>query len=188
MPKEDRPLLSVIVRRFPQEFERDIDQALRKMQQAAAKQPGFVGLQNSLSYIDDGCELVTVYSFDSSENLQKWKNSPIREGLIGELDKHSHKSVTHAHFDDLDLLLHPKAQLRKIETVVILIFWILILGAALRYLADQAEIFLPAPIVPFWRNALLVSLNVVLISYIFLPWSSMIVTRLKATFTRIRSK
>lgn len=178
MPKEERPLLSVIVRRFPQELERKIEQALGKTQRAMANQPGFAGLQNSLSHEDGYGELVTVFAFDSGKNLEKWKNSPVREGFVKELDKYSQDSVTHAQFGDLALLLHPKAKLRKIETVAILIFWILFSGGALRYLAD---FLLPGTLAPYGQNILLVSVNVMLISYVFLPWSSMIATKLKAS-------
>lgn len=180
MPQQDSPLLSVIVRRFPPELEGDVDQLMRKMQQAAAGYPGFVGLKNSLSCEQDNYEVVTVFAFDSLQNLENWKRSSVRAGYVGELDKYSHSSTTQAEFGDLALLLHPSAQLRKIETVAILIFWILILGAALRYLAS---LFMPASVGPFWQNILLVPINVLLISYIFLPWSSMLVTRLKAIIT-----
>lgn len=182
MAKEERPLLSVIVRRFPQRLQREIEQSLGKTQRAMANQPGFVGLQNSFSHEDGYCELVTVFAFDSVDSLEKWKSSPIRKGFVKELDIYSQDSVTHAQFGDLALLLHPQAQLRKIETVAILIFWILSLGGFLRYLAD---FFLPGIFEPYWRNVLLVLVNVMLISYIFLPWSSMIVTKLKARFSRI---
>ena len=105
----------------------------------------------------------------------------MRERLVDELDRHSHDTLKHSQFGDLALLLHPEAQLRKYEIVVILIFWILLAGAGLRYLSDLA---LPGLLAPMWLNVLLVSVNVVLISYVFLPWSSMLVTRLKARIFR----
>lgn len=176
MPKENRPLLSVIVRRFPHKVEHDIEQSVEKIQMAVANQPGFVGLQSSLSHEENYCELVTVFAFDSGKNLENWKSSPIRKSFAKELDKYSQDDVTHAQFGDLALLLQPKAQLSKIETVAILIFWILFLGDSLRYLA---EFLMPETLVPFWRNVLLVSANVMLISYVFLPWSGMIVTKFK---------
>ena len=181
MPNENHPLLSVIVRRFPQKLEPDIEQLVAKIQRAVANQPGFVGLQSSFSHEGSYCELVTVFAFDSEGNLERWKNSPIREGFARELDKHSQDGVIYAQFDNLALLLQPKAQLSKIETVAILIFWILFLGDSLRYLAD---FLMPGTFAPFWRNILLVSVNVMLISYVFLPWSSMKVTRLKASVSR----
>ena len=181
MPKKERSLLSVIVRRFPQRLERKIEKSLGKTQNAMANQPGFVGLQSSLTHEDGYCELVTVFAFDSHDNLEKWKHSSVRDGLVKELDIYSHDSVTQVQFGDLALLLHPKAKLRKIETVAILFFWILLLGGSLRYLAD---LYLPGILAAHWRNALLVFVNVVLISYIFLPWSSMVVTGLKASVAR----
>lgn len=185
MSKEQRPLLSVIVRRFPQQLERAIEKSLGKTQRAMANQPGFVGLQNSLTHEDGYCELVTVFAFDSDENLENWKRSPIRDGFVKELDIYSQDSVTQVQFGDLALLLHPKAKLRKIETVAILIFWILLLGNSLHYLAD---LYLPGILAPHWRNAVLVLINVMLISYLFLPWSSMIVTRIKTSVPGLFSK
>lgn len=181
MSKEARPLLSVIVRRFPPQLESEIEQSLGKTQRAMANQPGFVGLQNSLSHEDGYCELVTVFAFDSEESLDSWKRSPIRQGFVSELDIYSQDSVTHAQFGDLGQLLHPTAQLRKIETVAILIFWILLLGESLRYLADW---LLPGIFTAYWRNLLLVLVNVMLISYLFLPWSSIIVTKIKTSISR----
>ncbi|MBO1520127.1 hypothetical protein [Oceanisphaera pacifica] len=181
MSKEERPLLSVIVRRFPKKLMAKIERSLGKTQQAMANQPGFVGLQNSFSHHADYSELVTVFAFDSSESLNQWETSPLRNSFVTELDLYSQDSVTHAQFDDLALLLHPRAQLRKIETVAILIFWILLLGNILRYLADE---YLPGLLAPHWRNSILVLINVVLISYVFLPWSSMIATKIKAYCTK----
>lgn len=185
MSKEERSLLSVIVRRFPQQLTSDVEKSLRKTQAAMASQPGFVGLQNSLTDEDGYCELVTVFAFDCADNLDKWKRSPIRDRFVKQLDVYSQDSVTQVQFDDLALLLDPKAQLRKIETVAILIFWILLLGSALRYLAD---LYLPNIFAPELQNALLILVNVLLISYIFLPWSSMIVTRLKAHVAKFFKK
>lgn len=176
MPKDARPVLSVIVRRFRPEFEADIERTVGRLQHAVSGRPGFVGLQNSLSHGPDYCELVTVFAFDTREHLESWANSPLREGFIRELDGFTHETATHTQFGDLALLLNPRANLTKIETVAILIVWILVVGSALRHLADA---LLPGTLDPFWQNVLLVSVSVVLISYVFLPWSSMILTRLK---------
>lgn len=181
MPKEAQPVLSVIVRRFRLEFEREVEEAIRKIDQAASRQPGFVGLQNSLSHEEDNCEMVTVFAFDSRANLEAWKNSPIRQQFVQDLDNHSQDSTTHTQFGDLALLLHPTARITKAETVVVLIFWILALGAVLRYLAD---FILPETLTASWRNVLLITVNVALISYVFLPWSSMLLTRLKVRISR----
>ena len=44
---------------------------------------------------------------------------------------------------------------------------------------------LPDRFTGFWREVLLISVNVLLISYIFLPWSSRALTRLKS---RLRAR
>lgn len=182
MSKGERSLLSVIVRRFPPSLAGDVEKTLEKTQDAMANQPGFVGLQNSLSHEHDYCELVTVFAFDCADNLEQWKRSPLRDRFVKELDIYSQDSVTQVQFDDLAVLLDPKAKLRKIETVAILIFWILLLGNVLRYVAD---LYLPDIFSAPWRNTLLILVNVLLISYIFLPWTSRIVTRLKANVAKV---
>lgn len=179
------PVLSVIVRKFPQELECEVERLLVKIQQAVASQPGFVGLQSSLSQGVDGCELVTVFAFDSHENLAGWKSSPVREGIVRELDAYSPDSATHEQFGDLALLLHPKAVVSKIEMIGILIFWILILGESLRYIA---EFLLPEAFARPWRDVLLITVNVVLISYVFLPGSCKLLTRLKMLISKRMSK
>lgn len=181
MSQDARPILSVIARRFRQELRDDIENLVKRTQQAVSNQPGFVGLQNSLTSGENGCELVTVFSFDSHENLERWENSPVRKGFVEELDRHSLDNSTYTKFDGLALLNSPKARVSKIETVAILIFWILVLGGILGYLAD---FLLPESLDLMWRNVLIVSVNVVLISYVFLPWSSTLLTRLKARLSR----
>lgn len=182
MSQEARPLLSVIVRRFPLHLEPKIEPLLKKIKQAMVNQPGFVGIQNSLSHQADGCELVTVFGFDSDANLQQWQASVVRKGFVSELDTYSQDNVSHAQFNDLALLQHPKAQLRKIETVAILIFWIVLLGGSLRYVADT---FLPGILSPSARHLILISVNVLLISYLFLPWSSILISHLKRRLTHL---
>jgi antibiotic biosynthesis monooxygenase (ABM) superfamily enzyme len=182
MSEERRPVLSVIVRRFPEGLGKDIERFVSRIEQAVATQPGFVGLQSSVSHKEDCDELVTIFAFDSRENLELWDSCPVRQGLVKELDRHSHDAVQHVQSGDLSLLLSPKAQVGKIEIVVMLIFWILTLGGALRYFADFV---FPDALSPIWQNVLLISVNVVLISYVFLPWSSMMLTKLKARIFRI---
>lgn len=179
MPKqaEARPILSVITRRFPRERRNLVEASVERIQQAVAGQPGFLGLKNSLSEGKDDCELVTVLAFDSPENRRRWETSPVRERMVVELDRHSEGSAMHTHVGDLGLLLQSGSRVSRGETVAILIVWILILAAVLDWLADLAlpDAF-PAPL----RGVLLIVINVLLISYVFLPWSGTMLSRLKA--------
>lgn len=181
MSTEAGPVLSVIVRRFKPEYDDDIERAVRQIQQAVARQPGFAGVQNSLSRQEGCSELVTVFAFDSRESLDAWRRSDARNAFVQELDRWSQDSTSHTQFGELAQLLNPKAQLRKIEVVAILIFWILVSGSALKYVA---ALLLPEPALPVWRDLLLVVVNVVLISYVLLPWSSLALTRLKTRIAR----
>ncbi|WP_226782946.1 antibiotic biosynthesis monooxygenase [Oceaniglobus trochenteri] len=181
MSKDAQPVLSVITRRFRPELAKDIRAALENLQKAAARQPGYLGEQNSLTQVDDGCELVTVFAFDSRANLLRWESSDVRKTFLAQLERHPQESVKHTTFDGLSFLLGPQASLRKIEIVAILIFWIFLSGMALGHLADLVlPTALPAPL----RSLLLISVNVALISYVLLPWSSRVLTRVKARFSR----
>jgi antibiotic biosynthesis monooxygenase (ABM) superfamily enzyme len=174
-------VLSVVVRRFGHESRDEVEDLAKRTHQAVSMQAGFLRLQNSLSSKGYGHELVTVYSFDTRENLEKWEKSPIRIDLVRELDRLTADELTHTKFDGLALLASPNARVRKLETVAVLIFWILVIGRLLGALADQT---LPESFSPFWRDALIITINVLLISYLFLPWSSTLLTRLKARFPK----
>ncbi|MHA6325493.1 hypothetical protein [Roseivivax sp. CAU 1753] len=145
--------------------------------------PGYLGEQNSLSEGETTCELVTVFAFDSRRNLERWERSTLRIQFLAELDRHPQESSKHTTFDDLARLLHPRSHVSKIEVVLILIFWIVVLGGLLDYLAD---IILPGAVPPMARSVLLISVNVILISYVFLPRTSMALTRLKMRLSAAR--
>lgn len=176
------PVLSIIVRRFAPEQTHDIMRALDALQALANEQPGYLGDQNKLLEREDHVELINVFAFDSRQNLTAWEGSQARRRCLAELDRLPQQEMTLTRFDEFAELLVPRSAVGKIEIVVILIFWILALGALLGVIADRV---LPATLPDFWRSALLISINVVLISYIFLPWSNRILTRLK---TRLKAR
>lgn len=131
MSKDAVPVLSIIVRRFHSDFKDDILQSLTELQRAAANQTGYLGHHNSLSEDDQYCELVNIFSFNSRGNLQEWENSDVRNSCLANLDQHPQTTTKHSQFNELAQILHPKTQIKKIEIVVILIFWILVLSALL---------------------------------------------------------
>ncbi|WP_146589649.1 hypothetical protein [Puniceibacterium confluentis] len=171
------PVLSVIVRRFRQEYSGDIESAIRDIQKTLADQPGFIGLQNRITRKSDGCELVTVFTFDTQENLERWESSPVRHSYAKDLDRLSQDAATNTPFGNLALLVSTNARITKEETVVILIAWILVLG---QVLGPAVNLLLPESVEPFWRNTLMTAIIVTLISYVLLPASSLFLTRLKA--------
>lgn len=177
MSRDERPVLSIIVRRFALEYKDDIMHSLDQLQKAAADQKGYLGNHNSLSREDGGYQLVNVFAFNSRKNLERWEDSEVRKSFLAELDRHPQEATEPAQFDDFAQLLQPASKISKIEIVAILIFWIVVLGAFLGHLADFV---LPENFPRTGRSVLLISVNVALISYIFLPWSSRWVTKLKA--------
>ncbi|MFD2741361.1 hypothetical protein ACFSUD_17435 [Sulfitobacter aestuarii] len=176
MPNDARPVLSIIVRRFHQDRKADILHSLHRLQQVAADQPGYLGDHNSLSEEETQCELVNVFAFNSRKNLERWEASELRNRCLAELDRHPQKATRHKDFEELARLLPQTSRISKIEIVVILIFWILISGTCLGYLGD---LLLPTGFPAVGRSILLVTINVLLISYLFLPWTSNILTKLK---------
>lgn len=169
MSAPQTPIVSVIVRRYRPDQATDFLALSERIQAEVALRPGFSGLKTKLSERADHCEHVTIFAFDTRAQLQDWEGSPRRHDLMRALDKVSLEGVSHTRFGDLAVLSDPNSDLGKGEIVIILIFWIFLLGAALQWLAD---LILPAAIGGSWRSLLLISVNVVLISYLFLPWSS----------------
>ena len=180
MAKSGQPVLSVIVRRFKAAARPEIQASLARLQAAAAQQSGYMGGQNDVSETDGICEITTVFAFDTRTNLSRWEKSDVRNVILTELNQHPQESPNRTTFEGLAILLHPASTLQKFEVVLILIFWILLIGAGLGFLAD---ITLPPTVPPIVRQVLIVTLNVVLISYVLLPWSSKTLTALKARFS-----
>lgn len=183
MPKNAQPVLSVIVRRFPHEFAADIEESIGNIQKAVANQSGFTSLQNKVTRKKNDCELVTIITFDTQANLEKWEKSPVRKSFSMELDSLSKDNATNAQFGDLALLVPPSSRLSKRVTVAILIVWILILSNLLRY---PLTLLLPSSFPPLWRQAVQTSIIVVLISYFLLPYTSIFLMRLVTLFSRKR--
>lgn len=177
MAQETRPVLSVIVRRFRREYAADIEASISRIQSASAQQPGFLALQNSITPKQDDFELVTILTFDTPENLEAWENSSLRKRYAEDLDKLSQDHATNTNFGDLAALVHPAARISKLETVLFLIAWILILN---QLLTVPIDLLLPVAIGSFWQGTVQTTIIVTLISYVLLPFSSVVLSRLKA--------
>jgi antibiotic biosynthesis monooxygenase (ABM) superfamily enzyme len=107
-----------------------------------------------------------------------FKTSPeIRAGYAKELDELTHGSATNAKFDGIQQLASPSSHIRKAETVVILILWILVVNQILSFALRP---ILSVILTPFWQNAVQTSIVVLIISYLLLPYTILKLTRLKA--------
>ncbi|MFP7571227.1 hypothetical protein [Marivita sp. S2033] len=175
------PVLSVTVRRFRADYKTDIETSLHRLQDAAARHRGYLGEQNSLSQSGDLCELVTVFAFDSRVSRESWERSEARAETLAELDKFPQEMTKHTQFDELAALIEPKSRVSKIEIVLILIFWIVLNSTILDFIAT---FLLPQTIPALVEKTLLIAVNVALISYVLLPWSSRLLSRLKEWIQR----
>jgi len=174
------PIVSVVVRRFRPENEAAFMRVTDRIGVEVALRPGFAGLQTKRTERGDHVQFVTVYAFDSQANVERWEAAEARHRLMRELDRLSVESSSQTRFSGLAILTDPADGITTFETVVILIFWILILAVLLEELATLA---LPGWPAGFLRDAILISVNVLLISYLFLPVSSRIWARAKARLT-----
>ena len=180
MTAQTAPIVSVVVRRYRPEDEAAFMRVTERIGAEVARRPGFAGLQTKRTERGDLVELVTVYAFDQRANMQRWEEAEARHRLMGELDRLSVEDSSQTRFSGLSILTDPADGITTFETVVILIFWILILAVLLEELATLA---LPGWTGGFLRDAVLISVNVLLISYLFLPVSSRIWARAKALLT-----
>ncbi|HBM60017.1 MAG TPA: hypothetical protein DD444_12580 [Citreicella sp.] len=172
MPHAPSHVVTVILRRMRQEARPEVIAAHARLRAAAARADGFLGAQDSwLPPHGDEIDLVTVFSFRSRRDLEAWDRAPERQRLIADLDRHCLDISERAAFDGLALLQPDRVRVSKPETVAILIGLILTLG----WLADLLLPPFPEP----GRTVLAVSVNVCLISYVFLPWSIRLLDALK---------
>ena len=170
------PILSVIVRRYKADKSQQMDRLLTEIEAAMQGLEGFHGLQRSTAERRGGMEeLTTVFSFDTVAHLKAWERSPDRQRIAAQLDELS-DDTSYTRFSDLRILNHPSATLTKAQTVMVLIFWIVLWAEVLNWAAAAA---LPASWPVFLVSVLKIAVSVVLISYIFLPWSSRVLSQLK---------
>ncbi|TNF17855.1 MAG: hypothetical protein EP318_20220 [Rhodobacteraceae bacterium] len=164
MPTTTPQAVTVIIRRVPLDARAEVQAAIARLRVAAHRFEGYQGAEDTyLPTTGRHVDLVTVFSFDTRENLRRWESSEERKRVIADVDRLCLKVSDRASFDGLALLQPEGVKASKIETVAILIVLILILG----WLADMVLPPMPEP----WRTALSVTVNVCLISYLFLPWS-----------------
>lgn len=180
MTAQAAPIVSVIVRRFRPEDEAAFMQVTGRIGAEVAARPGFAGLQTKRTERGDHVEFVTVYAFDTQTKMERWEASETRARLVAELDRLSVDRSSQTRFSGLAILTDPAAGITTFETVLILLFWILILAALLE---DLAVLVLPGWPRGFVRDTVLITINVLLISYLFLPLSSRIWARAKALVT-----
>lgn len=164
MGVSSRQVVTVVIRRLPPDAKPAVQQGIARLRVAARHYPGYLGAEDSyLPTTERHVDMVTIFSFDSRANLERWENAPERRRLIAEVDRHCLEVSDRAAFDGLSPLLPDTARISKPATVAVLI--VLILG-----LGWLAELLLP-PFAQPWRTVLTVTINVILISYVFLPWS-----------------
>jgi antibiotic biosynthesis monooxygenase (ABM) superfamily enzyme len=171
------PVLSVIIRKFRQADMDAANEVLARFEQALIQHPGFIEVRHNAPNSESSDAFSTVIAFASLDDLVAWEQSATRAELVEELSHFIEGTVVKNRLWDLDSLLgsgggHQAP--KKWKTVLVLTFWVLIVGAILSWIAD---IISPAYPEGYPRSVVLLIFNILLNSYFFLPRSMALLHR-----------
>jgi len=156
-------------------------QSLDELQKVAAEQPGYLGSHNELKENNKHFELINAFAFETPWALKKWQNLDDRKKCLDKLDKHPQGATLVTEINELASLVTPRSAIRKHETVAILIFWIFLLSKVSQYISNFV---FPPSFSPTLLSFIIIACNVLLISYVFLPWSINLLEKIKFLFVR----
>lgn len=171
------PVLSVVIRKFREADEESVNAVLGRFEAALQAWPGFLGVRHNHPSSEAGGAMATVISFKSLDDLIAWEQSDIRKKMVEELSHFIEGEVVKNQLWDLDALLGTNRPPKKWKTVLVLIICVFAVGAVLGWLADAVSPNYPTG---FARYAILLIINIVLNSYIFLPKSMALLHRIEA--------
>ncbi len=178
------PVLTVIVRKFRETDIAAVNEVLDRFESALRSQPGFIEVRHDISSNRKGEASATVISFATLDDLIDWEQSSIRKELVEELSHYIEGEVVKNRLWDLDSLLgsqsvsHPH---RKWKTVLVLTFWVLVVGAVLSWIADLISPDYPTG---YSRTVVLLIFNILLNSYFFLPRSMALLHKVEEKFRK----
>jgi len=176
------PILSVIIRKFRKADMAAANEVLVRFEEALQVQPGFIEVRHNAPSRETGEAFSTVIAFDTLDDLIAWEQSRTRKDLVEELSRFVEGEVVINRLWDLDSLLgsqsttHPA---KKWKTVLVLTFWVLVVGAVLGWIADLISPQYPTG---YLRTVLLLVINILLNSYFFLPRSMVLLHRVEEKY------
>ncbi|MGI9355172.1 MAG: hypothetical protein ACR2PF_08455 [Rhizobiaceae bacterium] len=184
---DQSPVLSVIIRKFREVDTAAANEVLVRFEQALRAQPGFIEVRHNAPSPDTGDAFSTVIAFATLDDLIGWEQSQTRAELVEELSQYVEGEVVKNRLWDLDALLgsrntaHPT---KKWKTVLVLTFWVLVVGAVLGWIADLISPDYPTG---YPRTVVLLVCNILLNSYFFLPRSMGLLHRIEETYRSAKS-
>ena len=171
------PVLSVIIRKFRDSDMAAANEVLVRFEQALHRQPGFIEVRHTAPSRDSGEAMSTVIAFATLDDLIAWEQSQARADLVEELAQFIEGDVVKNRLWDLDSLLGSQNHAnppKKWKTVLVLTFWVLVVGAVLSWVADMISPNYPEG---YPRTVVLLIINILLNSYFFLPRSMALLHR-----------
>ncbi len=173
---KNSPVLSVIVRKLHEADKGAAKKSLDRLEQTLREWPGCLGVSHDHSLIDEQDTIATVISFKTLEDLIAWEQSTQRIEHAEALAQFTDGNVIKNRLSGIDSLLGTNHPPQKWKTVLVLTFWVLVVGAALGWVADSISPDVPSG---YWRGVLLLIINILLNSYIFLPKSMALLQRVE---------
>ncbi|MEP2533227.1 hypothetical protein [Shimia sp.] len=155
------------------------NEILERFEQALKLQPGFIEVRHNAPSQETGDTFSTVLAFATLDDLIGWEQSKARAELVTELSAYTEGEVVKNRIWNLETLLgnqnagHPP---KKWKTVLVLTFWVLVVGAVLGWIADLISPNYPTGYI---RGVILLIFNILLNSYFFLPRSMALLHRLE---------
>ncbi len=178
MPNKS-PVFSVIIRKFREEEMDAVNSALNHFEEALEAWPGFLGISHNQSSQENYGTLATVISFETLDDLIAWEQSNTRATIVEELSHYIEGAVVKNRLGDLETLLGNTPPPKKWKAVLVLTFWVFVVGAILGSIADLISPDYPTG---FARYAVLLTINIILNSYIFLPKSMVLLHQLEKKY------
>lgn len=173
------PVFSVIIRKFREEETDAVNTALGHFEEALNAWPGFLGIRHNQSTSENHETLATVISFETLDDLIAWEQSNTRANIVEELSHYIQGEVVKNRLWDLEALLGNTPPPKKWKAVLVLTFWVFVVGAILGLIADFISPDFPTG---FARYAVLLTINIILNSYFFLPKSMALLHRLEKKY------
>ncbi len=183
---EAAPVLSLIIRKFRSSDMDAVNEVLVRFEQALRRQPGFVEVRHNAPSAESEA-FSTIIAFATTDDLVAWEQSQTRDELVRELAQYIEGEVMKNQLLGIESLLgqqgaspHPK----KWKTVLVLTFWVLVVGAVLNWIADMISPDYPTG---YPRTVVLLIFNILLNSYFFLPKSMALLHRFEERRRKKRS-
>ncbi len=173
-PAHDTPVTAFISRRVQADRLEEFKEILNEFTPALEKQPGFISIRNIEPGPETNDRFISLVTFSNVSGQIAWEDSPVRKELVARLNAVVEGDTSIEWIGGLDVLASAHPTPKKWKTVVALIIWINVLGWTL---GPALSLVWPDSAPEALRAFALICVNVGLISYVFLPWTTRLLNK-----------